>query len=494
MDIKKKGIAILGKQTLIYGIGLIINKLVSFIMLPVYTRFLSPADYGTLELLEMTIDVISMIAGLGLAGTVFKFYHEYENQKEKNEIISTVAISLIALSLITASSGIIFAGRISQLVFGQQGNSTYFKIFFVIYFLQTTTLVPLMFIRAIDKPILFVILSSIKLIIQLSLNIYFVVLLKTGLSGILYSNLIASLLMTLYLTVYMFRSVRYHFSIPKMKRLFNFGYPFIFWSFGNFTLMFSDRYFLNFFTDTSHVGIYALAQKFGFILVTFAYLPFMQVWDPKRFEIARQPDAKIIFKKVFFYLNITLLFLALIIALFIKDFLIIASDPSFLEAHKLVPIILLGHIFHVLESICNIGIFLKEKTKVYILMTITATASSLLLNYLLISNYGVYGAACAFTSVFLIRFLLVYFVSQHSYYINYEWLKIGNLFFLIALVYIFYTFLKISNLILSIGLNTLLVAILALLIYKLILDMEEKMLLKKVLVHFYPVTKQLSNP
>ena len=64
----------LGKHAVVYALGVIIGKVASFVMLPIYTRYLTPADYGTLELLEMTTDVVGMIAGIGLASSVFRFY------------------------------------------------------------------------------------------------------------------------------------------------------------------------------------------------------------------------------------------------------------------------------------------------------------------------------------------------------------------------------------------------------------------------------------
>ena len=76
----------LGKQSAIYGAGIVLGKLASFIMLPVYTRYLTPADYGVLELLSMTIDVIGMIAGIGIGSAVFKFYADEADEAGKREV------------------------------------------------------------------------------------------------------------------------------------------------------------------------------------------------------------------------------------------------------------------------------------------------------------------------------------------------------------------------------------------------------------------------
>ena len=87
----------LGKHTLVYTAGIIIGKVASFVLLPVYTRYLTPADYGVLELLG-TIDVIGMITSIGIVTGVFKFYSEDNNQSGKNAVISTAAMSAVGLA------------------------------------------------------------------------------------------------------------------------------------------------------------------------------------------------------------------------------------------------------------------------------------------------------------------------------------------------------------------------------------------------------------
>src|SRR5688500_15807481 len=78
-----KGMTGVGRQTLIYGLGLILGKGVGLLMLPVYTRFLTPADYGVLELVEMTLELISIAAGAQLALGIFRYYHKAQTEQEK---------------------------------------------------------------------------------------------------------------------------------------------------------------------------------------------------------------------------------------------------------------------------------------------------------------------------------------------------------------------------------------------------------------------------
>ena len=82
----------LGKHTLIYGSGLLISKAVGFFLIPLYTHYLTPEDYGILELLDLTAYIIGYLIGLGMTDAILRFYHESESELEKHQIISTALI------------------------------------------------------------------------------------------------------------------------------------------------------------------------------------------------------------------------------------------------------------------------------------------------------------------------------------------------------------------------------------------------------------------
>jgi O-antigen/teichoic acid export membrane protein len=126
-----------GRHMLIYGTGVVASRLVCLIMLPVYTRFLTAADYGILELLSTTIDVIGMIGGLGLAASLFKHYAEMDGEAERRELTSTVIIGTTGLSFLVCCLGLIASPLVTRLLFGPGLTPLYFRLFFLIYFFQS---------------------------------------------------------------------------------------------------------------------------------------------------------------------------------------------------------------------------------------------------------------------------------------------------------------------------------------------------------------------
>ncbi|HYK09557.1 MAG TPA: oligosaccharide flippase family protein [Gemmatimonadales bacterium] len=455
----------LGKHTLIYAVGILIGKAASFIMLPIYTRYLTPADYGVLELLQMTIDVVGMLAGLGIASSVFKFYSDETAPEAKAEVISTSSTALATLSLGTAIVGFLWTPQITRLVLGAGQPVLYFHLFFIVYFVQTFTTIPYLFIRAEQRSVMFVTLSVVRLIIALSLNILFVVYLRMGVRGVLFSTLIAWSTVGGYLVAYTYRRVGLHFSLPRIKRIARFSAPLVLSSLASFVLTFSDRYFLKYYSNNATVGIYSLAYQFGFALAYFAWTPFSQIWDPQRYQIARQPDGQVVFRRVFFYLNLVLLSLACVIAVTAHDILRVMAGYAFQSAAGIVPILMLPYILQSWSSYCDLGLFLEHRTRWLGGVAVIAAASNIALNVLLIPRYGAYGAAWATAGAFFVRFILVYPLSQRLYPVRLGWGRVAALGAVLMLAFVGRQFLPVTHIVPSVAASALVLIATGLAIY-----------------------------
>jgi O-antigen/teichoic acid export membrane protein len=418
----------LGKQSAIYGAGIVLGKLASFIMLPVYTRYLTPADYGVLELLSMTIDVIGMIAGIGIGSAVFKFYSDEADEAGKKEVIGTAALAAQGMAALTAALGILFAPQLTRLVVGPETDPLYLRIFFLTYLFQTCEHVPMLLLRARQQATRVVALNVARLVLNLSLNILFVVHFRMGVLGVLLSGAITGAAMASGLTGYLLREVGIRFSMARFREMVRFGSPMVLWTLGSFVLVFSDRFFLKAYVGVADVGIYSLAYKFAFMLSALAFNPFDMVWDPHRYEVAKRPDAKEVYARVFLYMNVVVGLGALGISLFVRDFLSVMSDPAFLPAYRYVPLLLLAQTFSHAVSYCTLGMFVTGNTRSLGRIAFLATVAALALNFLLVPRYGIMGATAATVLAYGLRLLWTYRSAQRHYPIRYGWGTLARLY------------------------------------------------------------------
>jgi O-antigen/teichoic acid export membrane protein len=441
------------KHTSVYGVGNLLNKLVGFLLIPFYTHYLTPADYGTLELLDLSVALFGLAVMMWMNSAIVRYYYEYEDQKNRNEVIGTVLITAFLLGGFSAVGGISFGKQLSFLILKSPIYYKYFWILSFTFWFSTLNSVSFSYLRAKQRSGLITILGAITMVISLTLNIYFIVVLKTGLIGILYSSLITMALSAITLTVLTIREVGLSFSFGKLRDLVAFGAPLVVTSFAAFALNFSDRFFLQRFTNVSVVGIYALGYKFGFMLSFLLVQPFDMIWSSRMYEVARKPNGADLFSRIFRYYTLVLVAIALGLSLIIKDVIGVIASPSFRDAYKIVPIIALAYIFQGVFRFMAGGLYIEKKTYSIGMISAISLATNLLLNYFLIRRFDGMGAAWATTLSFLTMAGLAYIMSERVHPVSY---RLGAFFASIgiaAALYLAASKISVSSIYLSAGLK-----------------------------------------
>lgn len=421
------------KFSLIYGLGVLLNRLAGFIMLPIYTRYLTPKDYGILELLSMSIDIGIMIMGMGLVKCVFRFHSKYDDKKDKNEVLSTVFILILILNLAGFFLIFIMSPLLAQTLFDSHDYTYHFRIMALTMVFQASVTIPLMYYQLIEKPKLFVLISFIKLLMQLGLNIYFIVFLEMKVLGVLYSTLISGIIVSLYLIPNLIKNVGFRYSKEKSLSMIRFGLPLVLSGFASFYLQFSDRFFIKYYSNLSEVGLYSLGYKFGFLLIVLAYTPFSKAWDVQRYNIYKRENAREIYQKVFVLISSVLITVGFFLSIWGRDFIRIMASPEFGSAYKVIPIIVLAFIIRAWASYLNLGIFVAEKTVDIAIGTYIAAITVTIFCYLLIPSYGAIGAAYATLIAFIVRFFWIKYRSYQYYHMGLVWKK-PLLFLLLAMI------------------------------------------------------------
>lgn len=443
-DIKK-----LIKHSTIYGLGSILGKVVGFLMIPLYTHYLTPNDYGVLELIDITISVAGLFTGMGISAAIFRFYYHYSDTKDKNEVISTAFIFVTAMAALVVAVAISLADSISTLIFDTSEYAYYLQLMFVSFLFSTIASVPESYIMAKQKSALFTSVSIGTLVLNLALNIYVVAFLKMGVLGIVYVSAImrsVNAAFWLFLTI---PRVGISFSFYKLKELLRYGIPLVPANVGMFVMTFADRFFLSHFVSLSAVGIYSLGYKFGFMISILLIQPFNRIWQAQMFEIAKKQDAKKIFAKMLTYFSYVVLFAVLGLSVFIKDAIRFIADSSFFMAYKIVPIVALACFFGGTYFFFQIGLLLKKKTKYIGYSVAIASCVNLILNYFLIVYIGTIGAALSALLTNIVMAGIVYFYSQKLYRIDYEFGRISKLFAVASILYCLSCLVNIDSIVIS---------------------------------------------
>jgi len=418
------------KHSSVYGMAELLRKGIGFIMIPIYTQFLTPADYGLLELLDLTVNVIGMLVGLHIGSALIRYYNYYDDQKGKQEVFTTALAFTFLLSLFVFCILVVLSDPISKLISGSSQYYRYFQITFICLTIQAIYLIPETYLLARKKSLLYSALSTGTLISNLSLNIFFLVVMRMGVFGILLSMLITKAINCLIVSAITLRHIRYSFSLEKLKKMIWFSLPLVPASISMFIIHFSDRFFIQMYCNLNDLGLYSLGYKFGMIISIIVSTPIFKIWDTQRFEIAKNNNAQQIFKKIFTYYSAVIIFVGLGISVFIDEIVSVMAASEYKGASTIVPLIVLSYVFYGMASYFTLGIMIRNKTKYAAYIQLCAAGINLLLNMFFISSYGIIGAAISTVLTFLFIVLLNFIVSQKIYPIPFEY---GRVFILFAL-------------------------------------------------------------
>jgi len=421
-------IANLGRHSIIYGVGMVLSKAVAFVMLPIYTRWLTPADYGVLQLITMTFEVVTIFAGSRIALGIFHFYHKEESETGRREVLSTAFLLLAGTFALAAVATTFAAPAIARVVFGAgQQYVAFVRLAAASMAFEGLLLVPIALFRLQNRSTTFVFVSLARLCIQVVLNLIFLIPFEMGVFGVLLSSLVTHVVIGLALGVPLLASVGMRFKGRSARAFLRFGAPLMVMQGATFIVTFGDRYFLNRAAGTAEVGLYGLAYQFGFLVSTFGYIPFERVWGPQRFEVAKRPDRDVIFAQVFVYLNVVLISVALGVAVFAGDVLRLIAAPEFHHAAAFIPLLAAAYVFPCWSSHLNLGTYITERPEYYTLAKWVAAVVAIAGYVLLVPRWLAWGAVITTLASLAVDAWLSHMFSQRLWRVEYRWTPIVRL-------------------------------------------------------------------
>ncbi|HMC55218.1 MAG TPA: oligosaccharide flippase family protein [Gemmatimonadaceae bacterium] len=420
-------VARMGRHTAVYLAGILIGRAVSFVMLPFYTRFLTTADYGVMQLVEMTLDVIAIIAGARIASGIHRYYFKAETEEQRNAVLATsavlIGVSFVAFGLWTG----FLAEPLTVLVLGSAKYTKLLQIAAVTFALQALILVPMAILQLEKRSVLLTGITTLKLCVQLTLNIVLLAGMRLGVEAVFISTLVANLVIGVVLAWIVYRRMKFTFSPTAAHSLLAYGLPLVGTQFASFFVTFGDRYFLRVHADVSSVGLYSLAYQFGFLVGAIGYAPFAMVWEPTRFQIATRPDRDALYSRAFQFMNLILLPASVATALYVRDFINVMSAPEYHSAYQIVPLILIAYMLQSWGYFQEVGILIRERTGFVTLANWLAAFVAFVAYETLIPRWFGWGAAIATVLSFLVRWIVTYMMSQRLLPVRYDWKPIWRM-------------------------------------------------------------------
>ncbi|MEE3152521.1 MAG: oligosaccharide flippase family protein [Candidatus Neomarinimicrobiota bacterium] len=430
----------LGKESLIYGTGHMLARLITFLLLPIYTHVFTPEEYGIISLVYAFMGFSLMFYRYGMDTALMK-YSVQLNDNDKTAYISSIYILQLFSSIIF--SGILYLIRdyVSEPILGI-AKPEWIVILSGILIFDNLWNHHVLLLRAENKPVLYILFNLSNVILTMIFNIVFVIKWELGIEGVLLANLMVSgIIFILSLPIIIKRIQLYQIKSNVMKDIVKFGLPFL--PAGIFTMIMelSNRYILDWLEGTYAVGLFSAGYKLG-ILGLIVVMGFNMGWTPYFLKRIKEKDAEIEFSYVTSLFLGTLGFVVIIVSLWVPEIMRLNIGSSYLigenfwAAEKIVAIVLIGYFFFGTYVIQLPGVYAKEITTWIPVFRAIGAFTNIALNIILIPEYGVLGSAWATVVAFLFMSLSVFIKLYNKYYIKYNWAALCYpVFFMVIIFY-----------------------------------------------------------
>jgi O-antigen/teichoic acid export membrane protein len=414
----------LTKHSAIYGIGHIISRLVNFLLLPLHTNLLTPADFGVLSVVFSVLAVMTIIYTFGLDSAFLRYFILNDDPKKRKEVFSTAFWAVCIFAGGFTALMYVNASAISRLVISEGDFTFLFQLTSLILLFDALAFLPLLFLRAEEKSRHYVVLKFINVLVNVAMNIVFLVYLRKGVEGVFWANLWASIFTFGLVLPILFRNIGFHFLRTDFNELFKFGLPYVPAALSVVVLDIGNRFILERMVGLEITGIFSAGYKLG-IFMSLIVAAFRFAWPPFFLSTSKQENAKDIFAKVLTYYVFVTLGIFLAISFLVDDLVRLKIiGEQYWKGAQVVPTVLLAYLVYGIYVNFMVGIYIEKKTKYLPIITGLGAAVNVAANILLIPLFSMMGSAYSTLLGYVVMAGLLYLVSQKFYAIPYEFGRI----------------------------------------------------------------------
>ena len=427
------------KQTFIYGVATVVPRMLSFLLVPLYTYYLPTEGFGEIAIVFAWMAVFNVILAYGMETSFFRFLHQ---EKFSKEVTATSALSLIGTTAVFLILALSFRENISQALVIEPHYILYVILILALDALST---IPFAWLRAKEKPMVFAGIKIGNVAVNLGLNIFFIVYLPEWASKnaiferiyipgfeiayIFIANLVASALTLLVMLPFYFK-LPYSFNSSLWKKMLNYGFPILIAGIGFVINEVFDKILLgNLLPEDiakSEVGAYAACYRLALFMTLFA-TAFRMGIEPFFFSHAKEKDATKTYALITRYFVIFGAVILVTVTVFL-DLLkvILIQDTSYWEAMVVVPMILIANLFLGIYHNLSVWYKVSDRTRFAGYISIFGAAVTLALNFWLIPHYSYVGSAIATMAAYGSMMLLSLYFGRRYYPIPYDLRRIGG--------------------------------------------------------------------
>jgi O-antigen/teichoic acid export membrane protein len=403
------------KSISVYGLGGVLSQFAGVLTVPVYTRFLSTADFGLLDLILSFAGILTVLVTMEMHSGYARSYYESKsiNKLEtlRGTVISSILINYLVISIIVFIAILIFDREFLYIVYAIP----------VMFNLLPATMVMLTLatLRMEEKPIIFSIITLSNILMIVAFGIAFVTIFNLGIRGILWSNAIVSIVIYIILNLFLQDYTRFTFNLTYFRETFKYSAPIVPAVLSSWINIHIGRIFIAGALSLNVLGIYAIAIKVSLILSIFTRA-FRYSWDPIAIQSFGVDNSERLFSKTLNYYILTATLIAIITTIFSPLIVSLLAPIEYYNAVAYVGILVIGQMWDGSIPIISSGNSWARKTYFNSIGTIIPSILLIVILYFFTKSGGVILVAALFLGTSIMKTIIILFFAQRNHFIPYE--------------------------------------------------------------------------
>ena len=403
-----------------YTASSVLSKLIAVFLLPVYTHYLSPSDYGAAEVMLASVIAASIVIRLGVIEAILRFY--YLAGERPDRVVATGFASLFWGTTIAAALALPFAGPISDALLGHTDAGL---ARLAILGLWTLTLYEyaLTLLRLDERARAYFGITVANVLVTIPFTVWLIVVQGERASGILLGTFGTGAAVVVWM---LWRERRRLALVPDrdlLRRMYRFGLPTMPAELSLYSLNFIDRIILVRLAGLAEAGLYALAVKFAQGLQVLAR-GFQLAWPPLAYSIRDDEEARRAYARVVTWFAALLAFAVAGLWLESRWIVRLLAAPDFFRAHEAVGLLATGIALYAIYLALVVILGRTGRTEFSFPATIAAVVVNVALNLVLVPSLDIVGAGLALVASYVVVLILMYAFTQRLFPVAYEWRRL----------------------------------------------------------------------
>jgi O-antigen/teichoic acid export membrane protein len=415
----------LAKQSAIYGLGSMVSRLLAVLLLPLYTHYLTPSDYGKVAILTAWSAVLVIVLRAGISTAFFRFYFDAEDDAGRTRVVRTSFWFTMTMATAGLVVGLVLAGPISA-AFDDVGaglvRAAFVGIWAQMNYEQLTSL-----FRVEQRALGFGLASLANVLVTVVAMVVFVAVLHWHALGLIVGNFTGTLAIYFVLLAYRRYQLGLEFDRHLLREMNRFGMPLVPSALALWAINFVDRFLVLWLKGKDAVGVYTIGVQVSSAIV-FLLFAFRTAWPAYAYSIKEDDEAKLTYGFVLTYLAFITCWISTALGVLAPWIVrLLTSKPSYYGAERTVAPLCFAAAAFAAYTVVAIGVGRARKTQFNWVITGLAAALNIGLVLALVPPLGIFGAALASLVTYVAMFLGMVWNAQRVYPVRYQWRRIGTL-------------------------------------------------------------------